>query len=264
MTCDPDKFKSETIYWDDMNYKAYHPDTISYSIKTESLPGKKIVWDTNQSYTIEHIDNYSYSINYNYPTCGTYTIYRKGWEYVSGSPTSEKVYNNYNWFRDFSGVNNPVSVTWETRPSQNSSHGIDYRIIYTFKNWNCTESITVTDNWSMRGYIVWDCHWDWIALDNSYQEPPKKLIINDGGNIHEYSISDSSSVQVQDIPGQEIKKITVNGNEFILNDENSIEVLCTDPVPQCPKGTIECDCGDIIWCLEKTKTGYKVVQCINP
>lgn len=254
MSCDPTKWRSETIYWDDKSLKTYHPDTISYSVDNiqGELSGVKITWDNGVFYDVVNLDNYSYSIQDNPQECA---MYRLKWEgTVTRRFTSNNQINTTNVNSSFYLFRGKPFFSYN-----NSSTTINITIRSTCPTF--TTSFLVFGG-SGQVYISDTLK---ITYDTNYQNvPPKKLVINDGGTIREFSITNTNSVNIQETYSQDRKEIIINGKRFSLSDENSIEVLCTDPIPQCPKGTIECDCGNgVIWCLQKQNDIYKVVTCIK-
>lgn len=255
MTCDFSKYSSQTIYWDDKSFKVYHPETISYSISTETpIIGKKIAWDTSSQHILSNPSNYSYSIDYNFNECANYQLWVNGTRLYPGNNPANP-------------LRKPTRYRWEHRRITTAFGQFLYANYFWIEyhgNNNCSGFLNATD-WRIDGFFgnPNPRTYPFYFLKNDGSPVPRKIIINDGGIISEYSITNTNSVQVVDILGSSQKKITINGNKFDLIDENSIEILCTDPIPQCPPGTIECDCGDVTWCLEPTDYGYLVVSCLN-
>jgi len=269
MTCDFTKYRSQTLFWDAMNYKAWHPETIDYSINIENVPsGKKIIWD-NSEHIINNVNNYSYSlvpiINKRFKTWG----FRR--DYFSNKP-SDPVTGTWTdktsiLIRDWEGGHSTRYPKWcelgEVRLTAQrfiTSGMFSVYIYIRMSDGGRLASALISKSANSTRTVGVEISFDRFEIDNNADY---NLLIIDNNIEYLYGIDDINSIEIVDITGEEIKSIIVNGNTFILNDADSIDLVCTDPVSRCPENTIECNCGDVILCLVPSEKGYQIVSCLD-
>lgn len=195
----------------------------------------KITWDTSNEHQIQNPDNYSYSQeNPRPPNCERYDVYGT-FEYRARSPfnrcqpgnpiSSRRLIVNGSYYQRVNannGYNPQINFVSETIRQGSCGDFNRYGWSITLYKSDCQ---TVASN-----YITWVTSVDGIGtfINLEYydvvtgQQLPKKLIINDGGIIFEYSLRDENSVEV-------------------------IEYECN----QCPENTLDCEdcclpCDDIL------------------
>lgn len=215
---------SKTIYWDNQSLTKYYPEDITYSI--ENTPGLpyRIKWDTTQSYIIKNPTNYSYSFWWDM-TCITYDIWI-AWsrDYIYACNPARAA-NTTRSMSKFISFRKPVSISitkelngYSCPPENVPNNNFYLNVIYN--NGTCTSTLSYR---TLLFTGMDSCAYSFTIKDaNQSSEPPRQIIILDGGVPYTYPISNIDSVQVEN--SAPTKKININGTKYDLINENSIYI----------------------------------------